>query len=469
MARLTTKIRYGLADLFRKSANIAFISDWVKTSFLDPTFHRLVEDGYKKNAAVYACVSTLAIGYKEPPPVVKSRNGDPQPNHPLQKLLNRPNPLMSHSELMQMVITYKAIGGQAYLHKVRGGGFAGQVVELWPYHAGQVTPIPSRFGWIEQYEFDDGAGNKTYAPIEDVIHLKWPSVDLAQPWMAMPPLRAIAQEVDSDNEMVRYQYALLKNDAMPRTVLNVKTSLTDLQFERLRQQFSLRHGGDNRGGVGIVEGEASIARLSMNLQELAFESLHRVPESRIAAAFKVPAIAAGLYVGMEKSTYNNTEQAFAELTQRTLVPMWKEDATELTFALAEEFPGDMVIEYDMSHVASLQEDQNETVTRAVTAFEKNTVVLDEVRSMMGLPPIDQLLPGDERGLFFSYELKAPAPAAPQPQIIDALVEPRQLTDDQKRQQTKARPRREDTTADVLKRMERSVEAVLKADYEGAVP
>jgi phage portal protein BeeE len=164
--------------------------------------------------------------------------------------------------------------------------------------------------WIDQYEYYPNGmmsidAERILIPASEIIHLKWPSIDLAQPWVALPPLRAVAMEVNSDTEMTRYIYALLANDAVARTVISLPagSQLTNTQFSRLEEQFKIRHGGERRGGVGIVEGGATINRMALNLQELAIEALRRIPESRIAGALRVPAALAGLYVGLEKMTY----------------------------------------------------------------------------------------------------------------------------------------------------------------------
>lgn len=479
---LTTKLRFGLARLLLKSASIAFVPEWTKTSWITPSFKRLTEEGYASNAAVYQCVSALAFGYNEPPPVVKDQDDEPLPKHQLQVLLNRPNPMMSHAELMTYMIIYKAIGGNAYLLKVRNS--SGIVIELWPYHAGQVTPIPSRFDWIAEYEFDNGDGEKTKVPAKEVIHLKWPSIDLDQPWLALPPLRAVAREVDTDSEMTRYLYALLKNDATPRTLLNVKTNLNDVQFERLRQQFSFRHGGDNRGGVGVVEGDATISRMAMNLQELAFETLRRVPESRIAGAFRVPAILAGLYVGLEKATYANYKEARAQLTEDTFVPLWKADGIELTQALSNEFSGDTVIEYDLGEVAALQENEDAKYTRIIAAYDSGITTKNETRLYLGLPRVGELQIVDE-GDTFKTEAQPM-----QPNILDVTPQPPLLEDGSKRYMTvpmplwnsivqhldgeqkrrdplAAKAKRDDSTQGVQDRMRAELEDYLKREYEAA--
>ena len=120
---------------------------------------------------------------------------------------------------MMTTAEYLALGGNAYWHKVRGR--SGRVVELWPYHAGNILPVPGGDTWIERYDFYEASGVKKPIPAEDIVHFKWPSIDPLQPWMAQPPLMAAAKDVDTDNEITRYLFALLKNDAIPRTVVTV--------------------------------------------------------------------------------------------------------------------------------------------------------------------------------------------------------------------------------------------------------
>lgn len=441
----------------------AYISPYAEVTWLDTSWDALSTRGYSQNSAVFQCISTLAMGYNEPPPQVLL-NGDPEPRHPLQRLLNRPNPVMSHAELMQYTMVYRAVGGNCYLHKVRNK--AGMVVELWPYHQGQMWPVPSRYGWVEEYAYRTANGGIAKVPSSEVIHLKWPSVDLSNPILAMPPLLAVAREVDTDSELTRYLYALISNDATPRTLLNIKTNLNDTQFERLRSQFSLRHGGDNRGGVGVVEGEATITRMSMNLQELAFETLRRIPESRIAGAFRVPAILAGLYVGLEKATYANYKEARAQLTEDTFVPLWRSDAVELTQALAGEFdsnPDRLVVTYDTGKVAALQENEDAKYARVVAGYDAGLLMKNEARGLLGLPPLKDLRRDDPEGDVFKNETTAP------PLTIDALVEPPMLMDESKARSMEIKARQQRRIDEVRKRMQEVAAAKITADIEAALP
>jgi HK97 family phage portal protein len=426
------------------------------------------------NAAVSQCITTLAFGYNEPPAIIVDPNDEPQPKHPLQVLLDRPNPLMSHAELQLYICIYKAIGGNAYLHKVRNS--SGDVIELWPYHMGQMRPVPSPSKWVDQYEYYPNGmlsidAERILIPASEIIHLKWPSIDLAQPWIALPPLRAVAMEVNSDTEMTRYIYALLANDAVARTVISLPagSQLTNTQFSRLEEQFKIRHGGERRGGVGIVEGGATINRMALNLQELAIEALRRIPESRIAGALRVPAALAGLYVGLEKMTYSNFQEARRQFTEGTYVPLWKSDAIELTQGLIPEFGGGKYkVIYDTSHVAALHEEEGQKYSRILEAYDSMVVTKNEARAYLGYKKVGEIVVEDEGDTFKAAPAPPMAPGQ-QPTIVDVTPPkqpPPQLTDTAKALvRAVIVEQKAQATEPLQRKIEREVQRYLSEQYD----
>lgn len=419
------------ANVERKSAELPFTTDRPFTTYAggaawgEMSFDRRAETGYQKNSAVFICISKLVFGCLQPVPRVVDTKGEIVANHPLQRLLDRPNPDMSWQELSIFITTYKAIGGYCCLHKVY---LNGELRELWPYHRGQMEPISQGVDWVHHYDFHLPDGDiKTIDP-RRVVMLKWPSVDMRRTVVPLSPLEAIGQEYATDSEATRYLYALLANDATPRTVINVKNELSDPKFERLRQQFNLRHGGDNRGGIGIVEGDASISRLSMNLKELAFDALRAVPEARIAAAFNVPAMYAGLNVGLSHSTYSNNQEARRGFIEDTVMQLLALDAGELTADLGAEFGGGVSVEHDYSGVVGLQENEDAKYTRVLSAWEKGAITRNETRIYLGFPRVEdlKLAPGAPELPPGDTFKTATTPALPQlpdnPNIIDVTPE-----------------------------------------------
>ena len=442
---LATRIRHGLARLFLKAGGLRVLPAWAPARAVDYSYAALSREGYRKNAVVFSCVSALAFAFPEPPLLVYASdepNAQPLPRHPLRRRLARPNVLMGERELWMYTIVYAAIGGNAYWHKVRNA--QGQVVELWPYSAGQFSPVASEdpgAAWVERYSYDPGDGQVVSVPAEDVVHFKWPSVSTARPWEAQAPLQAVAAEVDADNEMTLYLRSLLANDAIPRTIIrqSAERFMSDDEVGRAKAQFAASYGGGGRGGVLVLEAGAEVERLGLNLQELAFDALHRVPESRIASALRVPPIVAGLLVGLERSTYSNYGEARKAFAQETLAPLWALWGDEVQNSLADELG--VYVRHDTSRVQALSEDTTQKWQRIREATSAGYLTINEARQAIGyqaVPGADVLIwgastypvPASAVGTLAQAEAAAqlaPPPAAQPAQItgptVDAEVVP----------------------------------------------
>lgn len=388
--RWTTKLRYGMARLLAKASGYSLVSPWVRHTFLTPTFDRLVSEGYAKNSVVTACISAFTFMFPEPPLLVfdqEGEQGQPLPTHPLRQLLRRPNALMGEDELWQYTIAYAALGGNAYWVAEKDAIGQPAVGGCWPFHAGTVRPVPGGPAWITGYEFynADGAWEPINLDKYFVVHFKWPLPDPTQPWVAQPPLRAVAGSVDTIAEIDTYVYALLKNNAIPPILIKLPPDRTmdKNEKDRFREQWKAMYGGDQRGAVAILDDGATVERLGMSIQELAFDALRRTPEAAIAAAFRVPPILAGLLVGLERSTYSNYEQARRAFTQDTLVPLWRAWAAEVESVLGGAYERPVYLKHDLTSVASLQEDVNQRWARVDKAWTSGLLSFAESRKALG--------------------------------------------------------------------------------------
>lgn len=407
---IVTRLRFWLARGLVKTMAWPLVPQWARYSFMRPTFRALTQEGYKANGAVFACISTLAFAFHEPVLKIWERDDSglrPLARHPLEALLHRPNPQMGLAELLQYTITYMAIGGNCYWYKVRSR--AGRVVRLWPLHDGVITPVPGGDVLVGHYEWDKGDGQKEIIPARDIVHHKW-MPDPLQPWRGLAPLLAVAREVDTDNEITKYIFALLKNDAIPRTIIQAPADsvLDDDQVKRMKQQFRELYGGEHRGDVAVLEGGATVSRLSLDMQELAADALRRVPEARIAAAFRVPPILAGLNVGLERSTYSNFQESVRAFTERTLVPLWRIVEDEITADLLPDFGGKpgQVVKFDLSSVSVLEESRAQEWERVNQAVKAGWLTINEARARIGYSPVSS---GD---VFIRTLTQVPEPAEP---------------------------------------------------------
>lgn len=395
---------------------------WREHAFPRITFRRLVQDGYAKHAVVFRCVTHLATTFPEPPLRVYEREGDGQSwlyDHECQYLLDEPNPDMSDFEYWEYIITYMAVGGLAAGWKERNK--KGDVIALWPLHRAQIAPAPDPNGWLSHWVYDPGDGTpKVAIPPSEIIPYRY-AVDPLSPLDGLSPLVACARAVDTGNEGMRYAFALLKNDAVVRTAVEVKGPMSDLIRDKMKQAFIEGFGGDNRGMPIVVEGQdIEIKRIGANLQELAGDALHNVPDSWICMAFGVPQTLIGTNSGTQRAIQGAPRELQEFWTETGRVPLWVKLARVMTrHLLRPEFKAgrELVLEFDLSKVRALAEDEIAKMDAITRAVGGPWMRVFEGRLKMGLPRIA----GDGILLRAATLLEVEAPDIDPDQVIDATA------------------------------------------------
>jgi HK97 family phage portal protein len=389
---------------------------------LNASFNELVKQGLYSNAVVQGCITAYTMTLNEPSIEVYTAEDVEDYEHPLAKLLARPNKAMSGSELLSFIAAYVGIGGNAYVVKVRNQ--QGGTIGLYPYHDGQMKPVPSQYEWIDHYEYKVDNITKVI-PADDVIHFRSHIIDPLKPHLGMSPILAAARGVDIYSEMEKIVYSTLKNDGMPRGLLSfpVEAAMSPQQVDLIREQFGEQYGGSKRGRTAVLSGGASYERISFNLEELQADNIISRAEVAICQAFRVHPLVAMTYAGLMNSTYSNMEEAFKQFTTLTRVPIWK--AWEKTFQQGFELEYPTVeVEFDLDDVQALQPDKAEVEASTVSQFQANLITQNEAREMLGH---DYLIEGNR----FAYELvpvmpgmSAPSEPAPsEPTQAGTLSEP----------------------------------------------
>jgi HK97 family phage portal protein len=348
---------------FRKSLavnNPAYYSEtFQRYQFPRWKFFKYADEGYRKNSIVFTCVRAVSLALLEPKLVVLHRDTlEPLPKHPLQLLIDNPNPDMNFAEIMMHVGVYSALGGTAFLHKERSR--FGKVVNIYPYSIGNIHPIVSGGDWLSYYEYSSDGSVFETIPKADIVQINYPSIDPLNPTRGLAPLEAVAAEVDVTNELSGYIYSVLKNDAVVRGLVTVHqdSKLTADQQAQLREDLKQNFGGQKRGGTMFLTGNAKYEKIGLGLNELDVSNIRKIPESAIAGAFGIPAIVAGLPIGLDRSTYANFEQASKAFTEKFLVPYWQLIASSITSSFQLDYGSDFICSFDLSGVQSLKQDQS---------------------------------------------------------------------------------------------------------------
>ena len=344
-----------------------------------------ITEGLYKNSAVQGCITALSTTLNEAPVIVTRADGEYIPSHPLERLFARPNPFMSGSQFWRYVSIYLYTGGNVYIHKVRSD-ITNAVVELYPYNAGQMVPIPSQYGWIEGYNYAvDGATR--FVPAKDVIHIKW-TPDPLNPTVGLSPIDIAGAKIQALNEIDLTIYSQMKNNGVPGHMMFLPTIPTQQQTEALREMWAEAFTGNNRGKLGVVSGNVRVERMAQNMSELQAEGLYGQLESAICGVFRVHPVVAMVYAGLLSSTYSNMETAFREFTTLTRVPTWKDWSDQLTLSLRDELNGN-VLAFDTTSVEALKSDPDAVIYPVIAMFNANLITQNEARDRTGQSPIPE--------------------------------------------------------------------------------
>ena len=363
---------------------------WARYAFSVLTFDKLVREGYKQNAAVSACATTLQLTFPEPPLLAgyeKDGRFIPDYKHPVMALLQKPNGDMGQSEFMQFAIAYCSIGGNAYIWKQRAKN--GKVLALWPFSDAQITPIAGHDtseGFVSYYEFNSGDGKRIPISKDDIIHWKW-MIDPLQPWRGIGAIELCAREVDKDNEATSYIFALLKNNAVPPVVITLEEGddATQDEIDAMGLKWVQKH---SKGQPAFISNGMKVEQMGFDLNKLAADTLADIPETRIAANFHVPPSVAGLNVGVKRSDYGDAAARKA-FTEQTLMSLWRLFASELLNGLKDEYPGtaaDFVLQFDLRRVGALQEELSKRWERVTLAFNRSLLTRAEAKQELGMQP-----------------------------------------------------------------------------------
>ena len=359
---------------------------------------RDVKDG-SANSITQASLIALTDAFSEAPVMVVEEIGEGQEEqvmgHPLPDLIDRPNPYMTSDLLWHYYMWSTRIDGNAYLFKTRSA--SNQVVELWPLRPDLVFPhaADDPMEFIDYYSYRP-TGTEEKIPPEDIIHLRI-GMDPLDHRKGYGPIKSVLKEVLADEEASKFATSLLSNMAIPGVVLAPAAGQMGIgvdQAKAIKEGWSEKFGGDRRGEPLVSEGPLVPTIVSFSPEQMDFKTLRRVPEERITAVLRVPAIIAGMGSGLEATSgqaESNTLLKF--FTQTTIATDWRRVARQLTWNLLPEFKPqpNQRVEFNKADVTALQESMGDVWERADRGVKTGWLTVAEGKRMVGVEPKD----GDE--------------------------------------------------------------------------
>ena len=285
----------------------------------------LTRQSYITNAIAHRCVRLIAENAAVQP-FTLTLNGKPQADHPALALLRRPNPAQDCCALLESLFGHLLIAGNAYIEAVASPGQAASPPrELYILRPDRMRVIPGAGGWPEGFEYRVGGRSHRFIQTEDappILHIR--TFHPLDDHYGLSPLEAAAVPVDIHNAASRWNKALLDNAARPSgaVVYNGPDggTLSDGQFERIREQLEARHQGTNNAVRPLLlEGGLDCKPMSFSPSDMEFMKAKDAAAREIALAFGVPPMILGLPGDNTYANYAEANRAFHAQTIRPLV------------------------------------------------------------------------------------------------------------------------------------------------------
>jgi hypothetical protein len=306
-------------------------------------------------------------------------------DHPLERLLQNPNPLFDLSDLLELSSQWLDATGNALWLKVRNGH--GEVTELWPVAALSFIiergsdQLPATYRFLP--------ANVTI-PASDIIHIRRADIRSA-PFLGHAVLSDILDTAKAETAVRLFQSRFFDNDATPRAVLRwpAGSLMTQEQMDQVRTAWEAKYATPlNAGRIGILPDGGEVQLLSPGTKELDFSKSKKELRDSIREAFKVPQIVLGDVEGVNLA---NAETSYMVFMRDVVDYGLAKHARAFTRCLASEFehvgqasplaPNPIVIE----HESLVPETEERFMTRVSEL--KQAMTVDEQRALVNLPAL----------------------------------------------------------------------------------
>jgi HK97 family phage portal protein len=338
-------------------------------------------EGYARNAIAYRCVRMIAEAAASAPFKVG------RPDHPLARLLARPNPEQTGVELMEAFYGHLQVTGNTYLEAASFDGESPS--ELYVLRPDRMSVIPGADGWPVGWEHRVGSNVRRFErdPVTSdapILHLKLfhPSDD----WYGLSPMEAAAFSIDIHNAGGAWNKSLIDNAARPSGALVFTGAggadrLSEEQFRRLKQELEDMHiGAANAGRPMLLEGGLEWRPMSFSPSDMDFAEARYSAARDIALAFGVPPMLLGI---PGDNTYSNYREANLAFWRQTALPLAQKAARSIEAWIGHRWPeaGPAAVSVDVEAVPALTLEREALWARLASA---DFLSEDEKRRMAGV-------------------------------------------------------------------------------------
>ncbi|MDX3661318.1 phage portal protein [Streptomyces sp. ID05-26A] len=312
-------------------------------------------------------------------------------DHPLVKLMARPNPVLKLTpyRLFNNLMHELGIYDNAFWIKLRDGN--GLVNALVPIPAPRMRPKGGTWLAPEKWQlWTDGVWKDV--GVENIVHFH--GYDPDDPRVGNSPLNALKDLLLEEYEAIRSRRQMWRNGARLSGVIERPKDAPDWgktarnRFKRdWRSAYS--GGGAEAGGTPLLEDGMTYKAIGLDPKAAQYVESRKLTREEAAAGYHVSPVFVGV---LDHATYSNITEQHKNLYQDTLGPWLQQIQQDIQEQLVPDFPdaADMYGEFNFGE--KLRGSFEEQAAAASTATGGPWMTRNEQRARMNLPRIDG---GDE--------------------------------------------------------------------------
>lgn len=336
-------------------------------------------DSYEVSYLVNRCVRVIAekvattkfILYK-----LRGKKVVELEEHPVLDLLAKANSYMTGHELLKGTQSCIEIYGNAYWVKLRGSG--DKILELWPLRPDWVEVVQNQSGEITGYKYGQGVEKETFDP-KDIVHFK--NYNPKSSIYGMSSIKPAMELIENLVYATRWNKNFFYRSARPDILIFVKNKLNDASRKEFEEKWQEKFGGLGSSHTpGLFEGEdVKVDNLNPSIRDMDFANLTETMIQQILLSFGVPKSVIGMQ-GMNRAEAE--AQMYAFLSE-TIEPKVKELTERINEFLISEYGDDLFYDYE----DPTPENRDSKLKEYEMGLRNNWLLINEVRDMEGLPPI----------------------------------------------------------------------------------
>lgn len=301
------------------------------------------------------------------------------PNHPVAKLLRKPNNWQSTDEYVADAASSLIRHGRFFAYK--GQGVTGPIQYLQPLEAGSTEIMQDRDTMAVSFRYQ---GKDEY-PARRIHYARLGARDYLR---GDSPVWDVRESIALEIAAEKFGAAFFGNGAMPMIYFKLMEGFNGFKTDEEKLKFldgvNKAFGGNKKFSSMMLPKGMELDTLKIENDKAQFIETRRFIRTVIAGAFGVPPHLVG---DLERATFNNVEQQDTDFVINVILPIARrlESAMERDLLTDDDRRGGVIIRFNLDAIQRADiKTRNESLAKA---REWGAINVNEWRELMNMNPI----------------------------------------------------------------------------------